>query len=298
MYLLGEQPAYADQLINRLQSIPTQLLDGLAPAGSPLQLKRAEDLAKMLPGNQLFIIENGLLHAVVDERPLFYLQEGDLVGLRQGLDMPSCRYSSEEQLSLIPYSRSEVFKHIYASEQRQELFIQYLIGHTALLSDALARLKQPEIRPSTGFQHFAAGEELIHQGDVADNVFIIIEGHAEAYVDGHKVGDVQKDEIFGAMAVFTREKRSATVLASEPCTVMVIPKEQFLSLMQSNPRIAHSLIESMAKRIDLLNKEVTQLRLPAEASCPPPCTINNPTLRRVVCLWAEQVAGRSIKKFA
>jgi CRP-like cAMP-binding protein len=259
MYLLGEQPAYADQLINRLQSIPTQLLEGLAPAGPPIQLERTEDLAKALPGNQLFIIENGLLHAVVDERPLFYLQEGDLVGLRQGLDMPSCRYSSEEQLSLIPYARSEVFKHIYASEQRQELFIQYLIGHTALLSDALARLKQPEIRPSTGFQHFAAG-------DIADNVFIIIEGHAEAYVDGHKVGDVQKDEIFGAMAVFTREKRSATVLASEPCTVMVIPKEQFLSLMQSNPRIAHSLIESMAKRIDLLNKEVTQLRLPAEAS--------------------------------
>ena len=68
-------------------------------------------------------------------------------------------------------------------------------------------------------------------------MFIIIEGHAEAYVDGQKVGDVQKDEIFGAMAVFTREKRSATVVASEPCTVMVIPKEQFLSLMQSNPRI-------------------------------------------------------------
>ena len=263
MYLLGEQPAYADQLINRLQSIPTQLLEGLQAVGAPLRLERVEDLAKVLPGNPLFIIANGLLHAVVDERPLFYLQEGDLVGLRQGIDLPSCRYSSEEPISLIPYSRSEVFQHIYASEQRQEQFIHYLIGHTALLSDALARLKQPEIRPATGFQHFAAGEELIHQGDEADHVFIIIEGHAEAYVDGQKVGDVQKDEIFGAMAVFTREKRSATVVASEPCTVMVIPKEQFLSLMQSNPRIAHSLIESMARRIDLLNKEVTQLRQPA-----------------------------------
>lgn len=260
MYLLGEQPAYADQLINRLQSIPTQLLEGLNPIGEPLRLERVDDLAQALPSNQLFVIENGLLHALVDERPLFYLQEGDLVGLRQGIDLPSCRYSSEEPISLIPYSRSEVFQHICASEQRQEQFIHYLIGHTALLSDALARLKQPEIRPATGFQHFAAGEELIHQGDDADHVFIIIEGHAEAHVDGQKVGDVQKDEIFGAMAVFTREKRSATVIASEPCTVMVIPKEQFLSLMQSNPRIAHSLIESMARRIDLLNKEVTQLR--------------------------------------
>jgi hypothetical protein len=265
MYLLGEQPAYADQLINRLQSIPTQLLEGLQPAGEPLRLERVDDLAQVLPGNPLLIIENGLMHALVDERTLFYQQEGDLVGLRQGIDLPSCRYSSEEPISLIPYSRSETFQHIYASEQRQEQFIQYLIGHTALLSDALARLKQPEIRPTTGFQHFAAGEELIHQGDEADHVFIIIEGHAEAYVDGQKVGDVQQDEIFGAMAVFTREKRSATVVASEPCTVMVIPKEQFLSLMQSNPRIAHSLIESMARRIDLLNKEVTQLRLPGES---------------------------------
>ncbi|MGP0174359.1 Crp/Fnr family transcriptional regulator [Pseudomonas sp. NCHU5208] len=260
MYLLGEQPAYANQLISRLQSIPAQLLDGLKPIGEPLLIERTDDLAKVLPGNQLFIIESGLLHAQVDDRPLFYLQEGDLVGLRQGIELPTCRYSSEEPLSLMPYSRSEVFQHIHADEQRQEQFIHYLIGHTALLSDALVRLKQPEIRPATGFQHFAAGEELIHQGDDADHVFIIIEGHAEAYVDGQRVGDVQKDEIFGAMAVFTREKRSATVVASEPCTVMVIPKDQFLGLMQSNPRIAHSLIESMARRIDLLNKEVTQLR--------------------------------------
>ncbi|TBU90949.1 Crp/Fnr family transcriptional regulator [Phytopseudomonas dryadis] len=262
MYLLGEQPAYADQLINRLQSIPAQLLDGLSPSGPPLGIERTDDLARELPSDQLFIIDNGLLHALVDERALFYLQEGDLVGLRQGIDLPTCRYTSDEQLTLIPYSRSEVFKHIYVNEQRQELFIQYLIGHTALLSDALARLKQPEIRPSTGFQHFAKGDALIHQGDDADHVFIIIDGHAEAYVDGHKVGDVQKDEIFGAMAVFTQEKRSATVIASEACTVMVIPKDQFLGLMQSNPRIAHSLIESMARRIDLLNKEVTQMRLP------------------------------------
>jgi CRP-like cAMP-binding protein len=37
---------------------------------------------------------------------------------------------------------------------------------------------------------------------------------------------------------------------------MLIPKDQFLSLTQSNPKIAHSLIESMARRIDLLNKQI------------------------------------------
>ncbi|WP_217475113.1 cyclic nucleotide-binding domain-containing protein [Stutzerimonas stutzeri] len=265
MYLLGEQPAYADQLINRLQGIPAQLLEGLAPAATAIEVKGTDDLERELPTQQLFVIESGLLHAVVDEKPLFYLQEGDLLGLRQGIELPICRYRSDEAIRLTPYSRSAVFQHIHADARRQELFTQYLIGQTALLSDALARLKQPEIHPTTGFQHFAAGEELIRQGDDADNVFIIIEGHAEALVDGQKVGDVQRDEIFGAMAVFTQEKRSATVVATSPCTVMLIPKEQFLGLMQSNPKIAHSLIESMARRIDLLNKEVTRLRLPLTA---------------------------------
>ena len=260
MYLLGEQPAYADKLINRLQTIPRQLLEGLEPCGENIEIKQTDNLTADLPDNQLFIIDSGLIHALVDNRPVFYLQEGDLLGLRQGLELPECQYNSEDTIRLTPYSRRDVFQHIAADDQRQELFTQYLLGHSALFTDALARLKQPEVRPSTGFQSFAAGEELINQGDIAEHVFIIIEGHAEAWVNGEKVGDVEKDEIFGAMAVFTEERRTATVIASEPCTVMVIPKDQFLSLMRSNPRIAHSLIESMARRIDLMNKEITHLR--------------------------------------
>lgn len=265
MYLLGEQPAYADQLTSRLQSIPARLVEGLAATGRPLTLDSADDLAAALPVEQVFIIESGLVRTLVSERPLFYLQEGDLLGLRQNVDLPACRYASDEPLVLRPYSRNAFFQHVSASDERQELFVQYLVGHTALLSDALVRIKQPDIRPATGFEQFAPGDELIRQGDEADHVFIIVDGHAEARVDGHKVGDVQKDEIFGAMALFTGEQRSATVVATLPCTVMVIPKDQFLGLMQSNPRIAHSLIESMARRIGLLNREVTQLRLAVPA---------------------------------
>ncbi|MGV8546950.1 cyclic nucleotide-binding domain-containing protein, partial [Pseudomonas aeruginosa] len=154
-----------------------------------------------------------------------------------------------------------LLQHIHADQERQELLLQYLIGQTALLGYALAHLRQPEVHPATGFRRFAAGEALIRQGDDADHVFIIIEGHAEALVDGQEVGDVQKAEIFGAMAVSTREKRSAPVVPCEPCTVMVIPNEQLIGLMPNTPRIAHSLIEGIAQRIDVFNLEVTQLGL-------------------------------------
>lgn len=258
MYLLGEQPAYADALINRLQNIPARLLEHLSPCGPALQLQNVDDLTPLLPGDHLFVLDSGLLHGCINERPLFYLHEGDLVGLRQDTDLPHCRLYADSPVALTPYLRTEVFRHIYADPQRAELFLQYLAGQTTLLADAVARLKQPEFRSTNGFQRVARGEVLIHQGDEADHVFVIIEGHAEAFVDGFKVGDVPKDEIFGAMAVFTGEQRNATVIASEPSTVMLIPKDQFLSLTQSNPKIAHSLIESMARRIDQLNRQLAR----------------------------------------
>jgi hypothetical protein len=260
MYLIGDQPPYAEKLINALQAIPQRLLDGLAPCEEAIFLDAVGDLYEHVSNNRIYLLQSGLLHAVIEDKPIFYIQEGDLIGLRQGLSTAPCTYRSDEPLILLPFDRELLFKHIHASGERQEQFTQYILGQAALMSDALAFSRPPEVRPVTGFQHFPSGAELIRQGDEADHVFIITEGHAEAFVQGIKVGDVQKDEIFGAMALFTREKRSATVIASAATTVMMIPKEQFLALMQSNPRIAHSLIESMARRIDLMNKELTQYK--------------------------------------
>ncbi|WP_311972124.1 cyclic nucleotide-binding domain-containing protein [Pseudomonas baltica] len=257
MYLLGEQPAYADAWVNRLQTIPPELLKGLAPAGTSLTFEQVADLGPFLDTANLYLIDDGLLHVQFNERKLFYLQEGDLIGLRQDTQTLQCGYASDGPLTLTPYRRSEVFAHLQASSDGQALLIEYLTGQSTLLCDAITRLKQPEFRSANGFKHVASGDTLLQQGDEADHVFIIIDGKAEAFVDGQKVGDVLKDEIFGAMAVFTGEKRSATVIASEPCTLMMIPKDQFLNLAQSNPRIAHSLIESMARRIDSLNKQLT-----------------------------------------
>ncbi|WP_242207065.1 MULTISPECIES: cyclic nucleotide-binding domain-containing protein [unclassified Pseudomonas] len=259
MYLLGEQSAWADALINRLQSLPAQWLQGLAPCGAELQLDAPDDLLAQLPGDQLFLLTEGVITGSIAARPLFYWQDGDLIGLQRGDDWGDCRLCSDGPLRLMPYRRVAVFEHLYADGRRAEQFLAYLLGQMAMLAHAVAELKPREFRSTNGFKRVEAGTVLINQGDAADHVFVIIDGHAEAFVDGHKVGEVPKDEIFGAMAVFTHEPRNATVIAREPSTVMLIPGEQFLSMTRTNPKIAHSLIESMARRIGQLNKQVSQL---------------------------------------
>lgn len=259
MYLLGEQSAHADALINRLQTLPAQCLEGLAACGPLLELESTEDLIAQLPADQLFLLTEGGITGYVGARALFYWQEGDLIGLQQGSEWADWRLCSDGPLRLQPYQRSELFQHLYAEPERAEQFLHYLLGHMALLSHAVAELKPREFRSTNGFKRVPAGEVLIHQGDAADHVFVIIDGHAEAFVDGLKVGEVPKDEIFGAMAVFTGEPRNATVIAREPSTVMLIPGDQFLNMTRTNPKIAHSLIESMARRIGQLNRQITLL---------------------------------------
>lgn len=263
MYLLGEQSAPAESMINRLQNLPGQFLRDLAPCGPVLELGATDDLMARLPGDQLFLLMDGVINGRFGGRALFYWQEGDLVGLQQGPDFADCILCSDGPLSLMPFRQHDLFQHVYSEPARSEQFLHYLLGQMALLAHAIGELKPREFRSTNGFKRVEAGEVLIHEGDPADHVFVIIEGHAQAFVNGHKVGEVPRDEIFGAMAIFTGEPRNATVVTCEPSTVMLIPGDQFLSMTRSNPKIAHSLIESMARRIDQLNKQLTALDRPS-----------------------------------
>ena len=262
MYLLGEQSVSVDALINRLQSLPARWLEGLAPCGPTLEPETSDDLQRQLPGDQLFLLTEGVINGCIGGRAIVYWQEGDLIGLQQGQAWSDCRLCSDGPLRLLPYRRTELIQHVFAEPERAEQLLEYLLGQMAMLAHAVAELKPREFRSTNGFKRVESGEVLIKQGDVADHVFVLIEGHAEAFVDGHKVGEVPKDEIFGAMAVFTGEPRNATVIAREPSTVMLIPGDQFLNMTRNNPKIAHSLIESMARRIGQLNQQITRMSAP------------------------------------
>lgn len=256
MYLVGEQSAYAEQWVARLQGISAVLLEGAQADCPTLELPSGVALEGHVLTENLYRIEAGLIHVSLNERSLFYLGEGDLLNLSPAPEGFPCRYRSAAALRLQPYPRKQALAFL-CNQGRSELLVDYLGGQAWLLGQAVAHIKPADYRGANGYKHVAAGEVLISQGDEPDHVFVIVEGHAEVFVDGLKVGDVAREEIFGAMAVFTEEKRNATVVASTACTVMLIPKDQFLVMTAANPRIAYSLIESMAQKISALNRQLT-----------------------------------------
>ncbi|WP_394168686.1 cyclic nucleotide-binding domain-containing protein [Saccharospirillum alexandrii] len=258
MLLLGERSPVADQLQERLRILADKLFED-RPEGQLLSLDSVTDLYASHTRETLFILRSGTLQGHQEERHCLYYEPGDVVGLSDCYQLPSFRISSDGPVELEAYAADVLLQHCLENRQRQSIWTSYLISLSALFMHAFGRyLSEADQQPLTGFLNFASGETIIAEGDPAHEVFTILTGRAEVTVAGAPVGEVLKDEIFGAMAVFTGEPRSATVIAAEPCTVLAVPKDQFISLIKSHPDTVLTLIENMARSIQSLNTQLTE----------------------------------------
>ena len=77
-------------------------------------------------------------------------------------------------------------------------------------------------------QKFRPGDRIIMAGDDGDCMYIVEEGEAGAYIDG--VGQVVAygpGDFFGELALITRQKRGATVIANAPVLALVLDRAAF-----------------------------------------------------------------------
>ncbi len=100
-------------------------------------------------------------------------------------------------------------------------------------------------------QRFAPGEMIVRQGDKGNEMYVIIEGHADVWVGAEserkKLDSVGRGDVFGEMALVRQDERSADVVASEPVEALMV-NERFLSRIQSRyPRIAAKVFLNLTR---------------------------------------------------
>jgi len=258
MYLSGKPHEDIEKLSARMQELTKGLLDGFPLDSEPLSLEGIDDIYQHFDNNKVFLITDGMLHLSSHGQDMVSFDEGDLIGFSQsfGLPFPVLRADEFVQLQLI--DRDALLRHIYSDKRRQHYWSHYLLCQNTMLVQRLTELTEKQVRPTAGFQNIHAGDVIIKEGDEAEHVYTIISGEADVYSNGVKVGDVAKDEVFGAMAVFTGEKRSATVQARTACTIMAVPQADFVHLIEAQPRAAVNLIENLARRIVTMNAQLIE----------------------------------------
>ena len=107
------------------------------------------------------------------------------------------------------------------------------------------------------------GAVVVAAGDPGDAFFIIAEGSVCVRTSG-RVARLHAGEFFGEMALLDGAPRSATVTADGDVRLMVVPRNEFLQLLQDEPNITIAILATLSQRVRLLqvNKGVSPLYSP------------------------------------
>lgn len=99
----------------------------------------------------------------------------------------------------------------------------------------------------------APNEAIIWQGELNDDVYILIEGRLQVFVrqNGHEVhvNDIQPGEMFGEVAFFTEEPRNATARAVEPSECFVLKDSDLQLFAYKHPAVLMQMASVLAKRL-------------------------------------------------
>jgi len=110
---------------------------------------------------------------------------------------------------------------------------------------------------------FDAGQVVFREGDASDTCYIVREGHARAvreHSDGRTItlATFGSGDIFGELAMFEDERRSATVEAIESTSVVALLGPDMRRLMIEHPTIATRLVIALGRRLRETNERLSR----------------------------------------
>jgi len=110
---------------------------------------------------------------------------------------------------------------------------------------------------------FAVGEVVFREGDASDTCYIVREGRARAvrtYRDGRTITLARfgPGDIFGELALFEDERRSATVEAIEPTSVVGVLGPDMRRLLSEHAEISSRLVIALGRRLRETNERLAR----------------------------------------
>jgi CRP/FNR family transcriptional regulator len=128
----------------------------------------------------------------------------------------------------------------------------------ALAEPDLRRIAQLAVRRS-----FSAGDVIFREGDASDTCYVVYSGHARAireHGDGRSItlAHFGPGDIFGELAIFDDEKRSATMESLDELQVIGIPGPDFRRLIAAHGDMAMRLVVAMSRKLREANERLTR----------------------------------------
>lgn len=137
-----------------------------------------------------------------------------------------------------------------------------LLARVGVFSE-LGRPQLEQIAEVAVPRSFGAGEVVFREGDDSDTCYIVRSGHARAirqHSDGRTITLARfgPGDIFGELAMFDDERRSATVETLDNVEAVAIAGSDMRRLMRQHPDIAVKLVIALGRRLREANERLTR----------------------------------------
>lgn len=112
-------------------------------------------------------------------------------------------------------------------------------------------------------RRFGQGDVVFREGDESNTCYIMRRGRTRAvreHTDGRSItlANFGPGDIFGELAMFDNERRSATIETLEPTEVLAILGGDMRRLMREHPEIAVKLLAALARRLRETNERLAR----------------------------------------
>jgi HEAT repeat protein len=152
-----------------------------------------------------------------------------------------------------------------ASGREDAVLMEHLLMLQSVPLFATMTLEQLEaIHHCLTEQHYTLGELIFAQGDVGDEMYIVVEGEVEILIQADTaepilLAKVGPGSYFGEMSVLDNEPRSAAARVSADARLLVLKGEQLKELVYVMPEIAFTIFKVLSERLRRSDKRLDSL---------------------------------------
>lgn len=122
-----------------------------------------------------------------------------------------------------------------------------LLGNVPLFAH-LTRRQLRQVASLLDVTEVEAGRVLTREGDRALEFFVLVAGAARVERHDRVVARLGAGDVFGEMALVDEVRRSATVVADEPCRLLVGERRVFARLLEADDDVRDAILRAAAVR--------------------------------------------------
>jgi CRP/FNR family transcriptional regulator len=128
-------------------------------------------------------------------------------------------------------------------------------------ADTLGLIAQSAVRRA-----YKADQVVLMEDDPSVGLFVVQDGWLKSVktsLEGREqvIRVVGPGEVFNAIGALASDTNPGTVIALEPATVWILPRDDLLRMLQEHPSLTSMVIQALAERVQRLMEQVEDLSL-------------------------------------